>query len=111
MFEQFLDPNKLMNTGTGPAVEPGLTQKQMKIQSLCGELSETLIRKNHDYGDSVHDTYMEYGPVSFLVRIADKINRIKELSGGTDPVVGDEKLKDTVMDLAGYAILFAAELE
>ena len=111
MFEQFLDPSKLVNTGVGPAVEPGLTQKQMKIQSLCGELSETLIRKNHDYGDSVHDTYMEYGPVSFLVRIADKINRIKQLSDGVVPSVGNEKLKDTVMDLAGYAILFAAELE
>lgn len=111
MFEQFLDPSKPMNTGVEPAVESGMTQKQMKIQSLCGELSETLIRKNHDYGDSVHDTYMEYGPVSFLVRIADKINRIKQLSEGVVPSVGNEKLKDTVMDLAGYAILFAAELE
>lgn len=111
MFKQFLDPNELMNTGTGPAVEPGLTKKQATIRSLCGELADTLVSKNHDYGDSVHDTYMEYGPVSFLVRIADKINRIKQLSDGVVPSVGNEKLKDTVMDLAGYAILFAAELE
>ena len=110
MFEQFLDANKVMNTGTDPDMKSELTQKQAKIQSLCTELSDTLIRKNHDYGDSVHDTYVEYGPVSFLVRIADKINRIKQLSDGVDPQVGDEKLKDTVMDLAGYAILFAAEL-
>lgn len=111
MFEQFLDPSKLVNTGVGPAMEPGMTQKQEAIRALCGELADTLVSKNHDYGDSVHDTYVEYGPVSFLVRIADKINRIKQLSEGVVPSVGNEKLKDTVMDLAGYAILFAAELE
>jgi hypothetical protein len=68
------------------------------------------IAKNHDYGDSVHDTYMKYGITSFLVRLEDKLNRARTISFKSQ-MVEDEKLKDTLLDMANYAILAVLELE
>ena len=68
------------------------------------------IAKNHDYGDSVHDTYKKYGITSFLVRLEDKLNRARTISSKSQ-MVEDEKLKDTLLDMANYAILAVLELE
>lgn len=76
---------------------------------LCG-LHEMYIAKNHDYGDSVHDTYMKYGITSFLVRLEDKLNRARTISSKSQ-MVEDEKLKDTLLDMANYAVLAVLELE
>ena len=74
------------------------------------KMKDLYIRKNHDYGDSVHDTYMKYGITSFLVRLEDKLNRARTISFKSQ-MVEDEKLKDTLLDMANYAILAVLELE
>ena len=43
-------------------------------QDLMKYLHNLYVVKNHDYGDSVHDTYTKYGLTSFLVRLEDKLN-------------------------------------
>ena len=73
-------------------------------------LNNLYARKNADYGDSVHDTYMKYGLTSFLVRLEDKLNRARTLSK-QDALVTDEKLEDTLLDMANYAILAVLELK
>ena len=73
-------------------------------------LNNLYARKNADYGDSVHDTYMKYGLTSFLVRLEDKLNRARTLSK-QDALVTDEKLEDTLLDMANYAILAVLELQ
>ena len=79
---------------------------------LVEYLHELYIAKNTDYGNSVHDTYEKYGLVSFLVRIEDKLNRARTLalSNGKQKVA-DEKIEDTLLDLANYAILAVLELK
>jgi len=79
-------------------------------QELLNYLHKLYIDKNHDYGDSVHDTYEKYGLVSFLVRIEDKLNRARTLNQTTQ-LIQDEKIKDTLLDMANYAILAVLELE
>ncbi len=79
-------------------------------KALIDEMHDLYIRKNHDYGDSVHDTYEKYGLTSFLVRLEDKLNRARTLSK-KDGLVADEKLKDTLLDMANYAILAVIEME
>ena len=84
-----------------------------KIQlhkDLLDKMHELYIIKNHDYGDSVHDTYEKYGITSFLVRMEDKLNRTRQLTKIEGKVL-DEKLEDTLMDLANYAILAIIELK
>lgn len=79
-------------------------------QDLLNNLHNLYITKNQDYGDSVHDTYKKYGLVSFLVRLEDKLNRARTLSK-KDALVLDEKIEDTLLDMANYAILAVIELQ
>lgn len=87
-----------------------ITEKIEKHKELLDYLHQMYIAKNHDYGDSVHDTYMKYGITSFLVRLEDKLNRARTISSKSQ-MVEDEKLKDTLLDMANYAILAVLELE
>lgn len=67
-------------------------------------------RKNHDYGDSFRKSLEEFGLVAAVVRMSDKMERIKTLSKGEKAKVQDEKIRDTLMDLANYAIMTVMEL-
>lgn len=78
-------------------------------REIIDYLHNLYIDKNHDYGNSVHDTYVKYGLTSFLVRLEDKMNRARTLSM-KDQRVNDEKIEDTLLDLANYAILAVIEL-
>lgn len=86
-------------------------QKIKMHKEIINSMHDLYERKNKDYGDSVHDTYKKYGMISFLVRMEDKLNRVRTLT--TDDaiaLVSDEKIEDTLIDLANYAILAIIEL-
>lgn len=84
--------------------------KLVIYQNILRSMEETYKAKDNDYGNSVGYTYKKYGDISFLVRITDKFNRIESL---TDPkhniTVKDEKLEDTILDLANYCLLWLVE--
>lgn len=82
-----------------------------KHEELLNYIHNMYITKNHDYGDSVHDTYKKYGLTSFLVRMEDKLNRVRTLNKNGDIQVLTEKIEDTLLDLANYAILAVLELK
>lgn len=79
-------------------------------QELLDYIHKLYITKNKDYGSSTHDTYIKYGFTSFLVRLEDKLNRARVISQNKANVA-DEKLEDTLLDLANYAILAVMELK
>ena len=68
------------------------------------ELINTLVRKNQDYGNSVQEQFEEYGLTSILIRLDDKMRRLKHLRTH-NPQVAEESLQDTLKDLSGYALL------
>lgn len=80
-------------------------------KELIDYLHNLYITKNNDYGNSVHDTYEKYGLTSFLVRLEDKLSRARSLHLKKEQLVNDEKLEDTLLDLANYAILAVIELK
>ena len=86
----------------------------MTDEDLFKNITDTMFNlykaKNSDYGNSVHRTYEEFGLTSFLVRLSDKLNRAITLSK-KDALVQDEKIQDTLLDLANYSILALIELE
>ena len=45
------------------------------------------------------------------IRLSDKLNRFKMLSKGRDALVNDESIRDTLVDLANYAIMTIMEIE
>lgn len=69
------------------------------------EIARLLEKKNADYGGSYDEIREEYGELSFLIRFTDKYKRIKHLIKGGEQQVKDEKIEDSLMDLAGYCIL------
>lgn len=85
--------------------------KESIFHKYTDKMKDLYLKKNHDYGDSVSKTFDEYGLVSFLVRMDDKMNRIKTLNKIQDAAVRGEKIEDTLLDLANYAILALTEIE
>ena len=84
--------------------------KTLKHKEICDKLNEIYKSKNADYGDSFGQTYQELGIISAVTRISDKCNRLKRLCRN-EAQVQDEKMEDTLMDLANYAILTLIELQ
>ena len=81
-----------------------------RFKQITDEMVKLYEKKSSDYGNSTHDTYMKYGAVAYLVRMEDKINRVRSLTQNNNQKV-DEKIKDTLIDLANYSILMLLELE
>jgi hypothetical protein len=80
-----------------------------RIESICNEVRDLLIRKNHDYGDSFSKQFAKYGVMSGMIRMDDKMRRLETLIGGEEAQVA-ESIEDSVADLAGYALLTLVEL-
>lgn len=80
------------------------------FKNIIDDMMETYEKKNADYGNSVHKTFEEFGLTSFLVRLSDKLNRAITLNK-QEAKVTDEKLEDTLLDLANYAVLALVELK
>lgn len=67
-------------------------------------------RKNKDYGNAFGKSFEEFGLTSAAIRLTDKLNRFKQLC--KEPAqVKDESIKDTLIDMAAYAIMTIEEME
>lgn len=85
-----------------------------KVQAhlnICNEINRLYERKNHDYGDSFHQTFVEEGIAMARIRLGDKFSRFKTLSRGCEQKGNDESIRDTLIDLANYAIMTVLEME
>lgn len=82
-------------------------------RKICSEIDAILIKKNQDYGDSFHSLFLQEGLAASRIRLGDKYNRFCTLTRKRDEErqVKDESIRDTLLDMAGYAILTIAELD
>lgn len=80
-------------------------------ENLCNCLHTMFINKNNAYGDSFHDIFVEEGMASLRVRLGDKLNRFKTLSKKDLQVLDNESIRDTLLDLANYALMAVIELD
>ena len=75
----------------------------MTFEEACHEVArnvaDLVIRKQHDYG---HDNILSFGEFGVLVRLNDKVARLKNLQGME---AKNETVDDTWMDVAGYALI------
>lgn len=79
--------------------------------AICDELKDLYRRKNADYGDSFHKTFIEEGMAMARIRLSDKMERFKRLTRSGEQNVKDESVRDTLIDLANYAIMTIVEME
>ena len=57
-----------------------MNEKVVKHKAICDELNQLYTRKNHDYGDSFHQTFVEEGMAMPRIRLGDKFSRFKTLT-------------------------------
>ena len=58
------------------------TPKILRHAEICKEINRLYEQKNHDYGDSFHQTFVEEGMAMARIRLGDKFSRFKTLSRG-----------------------------
>lgn len=90
----------LMNLGSRPM----LSDNVQSFMDIATNMAKTYAAKNHDYGNSFEESLDEFGLVASVVRLGDKMNRIKSLTK-KEAQVKDESIKDTLLDMANYAIM------
>jgi hypothetical protein len=93
-------------------LQGGLIMDQYeKHKKICDTLNETYIQKNKAYGNSFTDTFEKLGVISAVTRITDKYNRLVNLATNPNVDIGDESIKDTLLDMANYCIMTYMELD
>lgn len=80
------------------------------FKSITERMLETYKKKNADYGSSFDKSMDEFGIIAAVVRMSDKMERLKSLVK-KDAKVKDESVEDTLLDLANYCIMTVMHLK
>lgn len=87
------------------------TNEKLKQLQEIHRKEETLYKeKNEKYGDSFSCTFQKHGPLTSLLRLEDKLNRVESLVRMGLEGSNGESLVDTLMDLSNYANMTILEL-
>lgn len=90
----------LMNLGSRPVMSDNV----QSFMNITTDMAKTYAAKNHDYGNSFEQSCNKFGIIASVVRLGDKMNRIESLAI-KKAEVKDESIKDTLLDMANYAIM------
>lgn len=105
-------------------LKSGMSSKEyLEFQKkCCEEMIAICEKKNADYAGGGDDAFANFTGIEsvcgsittemgFLTRMYDKFSRIGSFIQNGNLKVKDESVKDTLLDLANYCILFAGYLE
>lgn len=92
------------------------TEKEMSIpctynnevhpfEKITQKMFNTYIRKNKDYGNSFDQSLDKWGLSVAAIRLGDKLNRFESFIKNKSFEVNDEGVRDTLSDMATYAIM------
>lgn len=85
--------------------------KVERFKQLTGVMVALYARKNKDYGDSFTEMYREWGSMYPMSRMQEKLRRATQILRSGEAQVADEKVTDTLLDLANYALMTIMELK
>lgn len=90
-------------------------------KECCTKMIDIVIAKNHDYAGFTEDPFANFKLVELcditttekglLARMMDKISRVNSFIKQDICKVTDEKIEDTLIDLANYAILLSGYIK
>ncbi|MBQ4588932.1 MAG: DUF1599 domain-containing protein [Bacteroidaceae bacterium] len=87
-----------------------MTDPKKRFKEIMEEMNTLYQKKNADYGDSFHRAWKKFGSTVGLVYMDAKMNRITQLLAHPEAQqVHSEKIEDTLIDLANYAVLTIME--
>jgi hypothetical protein len=81
------------------------------MELLTDEILELYKIKNSDYGNSFYKQLDEDGLLVSKIRLQDKLSRFSSIIKKDTIEVEDEKLRDTLIDLATYSIMTVAWMD
>ena len=85
-------------------------KKFIAFRDILNGMYGTFKAKNHDYGNSFSELFAECGMTYAYGHMAEKLKRVKSLMSDEAKVNG-ESMRDSLLDLANYAILTIMELD
>lgn len=108
-----IEAQKKMDNGESEDMEPTPQQTDhMRHEDITTELYMIFDEKDSKYGKSFEQSVTEFGLVSAVIRMSDKMNRLKNIvMDEIDMGDNDESTRDTLLDLANYAILSVMQLD
>ena len=81
------------------------------FESVLDEMKKLHAKKDKDHGSAFHKSFEEFGVTAGVVRLNDKMERVKSLVKNGKAEVKDESLLDSLEDLACYAVMLYVELK
>ena len=86
-----------------------MPDKMQIHKDLCDSMHTLYMKKNADYGDSFSQLRKRY-PNFVCMRLFDKLNRLDTImTPGHKLQLPEEKIEDTLMDIANYCIMELTE--
>lgn len=79
-------------------------------RDLSEKAREVMTTKNQDYASEadVFRNFRDFGALGILVRMSDKLARLRSFEENNSFAVKDEALIDTIVDLLNYAVIYYA---
>jgi len=99
------------NMSEGLKEMAGSDTHKATFESVLDEMKELHAKKDKDYGSAFHKSFEEFGVTAGVVRLNDKMERVKSLVKNGKAEVKDESLLDSLEDLACYAVMLYVELK
>lgn len=85
-------------------IQPPILEKELEweesLQITADFINSMLKKKHHDYGE---DNLLEWGDLGIIIKLWDKIHRLRNLVKGKENLVGDS-IKKEYADIAGYCL-------
>ena len=80
-----------------------------RFKKITEDMNDLFKKKNSNYGNSFEKLWGELGPISGLVPLHNKLDRLTNLvKGGKNNF---ESIEDTLIDLANYSIMNLIEIQ
>lgn len=87
-----------------------IPKKCVAFRDITNGMYDTFKAKNHDYGNSFSELFAECCMTYAYGHLSEKLKRVKSLMSD-EAKVKDESMRDSLLDLANYAILTIMELD
>src|SRR5689334_14738138 len=87
-----------------------MTREDLRLlhENLCEEARDLMKQKNEDYAteSDVFRNFRMFGLLGVLVRMSDKIARLRTYAERGKFTLANEKVRDDLRDLINYSVLF-----
>lgn len=78
------------------------------FNKIVFDMANLYQKKNQDYGNAFGQLFSEYGMNYSIMHLHEKLNRIKSVHKNNN--TNNESIKDSLIDLANYAVMTLVEL-